>query len=217
MAASRGFAIWKLVVFILVVMVIMYAAVMDRGWLMGQITHERDGNRKVLGAAASMYAENRADGWFRRLFVDTGVVAGSYKALSSRDHDTQDNGAIAKGNDMAGKVLGWIQERVQVIWIMLYQMFTRISVALMWWPYALLLFIPFIVDALVVRKIKASNFGLTSPHVYSMGARLARLLPWIFLVLLLAPFSLTGIYIPIMLAALAVAAWVSMVQFAKRA
>ena len=214
--ASRGeWAAWKIALWIIAIMVVLYAGVMDRGWLMGQVAQERGANHKVLGEHASSFAEQRADRWFRALFVDTGAVQGSYRMLDARSNDSA-SGVAEKANKTAAVALDWVAERVQVLWVMLYQMFNRASVALMWWPYAFLIGVPFVVDALVVRKIKASNFGLTSPHAYALGRRTAKLVPWVFLILLLAPFSLSGVYVPVMLAALAMATWVGMVQFAKR-
>jgi len=103
------------------------------------------------------------------------------------------------------------------VWTLLLQLLVRLSTCLLWWQYAAVVLIPFLIDAFVTRRIKQTSFTYTSPHVFKIAHFVIAWLPAAFLIMLFTPTVLTPKLMPLMVIVLAVAVWSGISQFAKRA
>lgn len=178
------------------------------------IEAEREANYAFLGQAAAE-AEARAERWYRFLFVNTHVNQFTFDLTAT---DRTDSGTDNKSVDaIANKGVDWWEGRMRVLWSITYQFFVRVSNILIWAPLAVLVFVPFIVDAFVARRIKATNFSITSPHLQIFGVRAMLWIVIGFLCLQLIPTVLHPIWTPVVIAVFSFSTWIGISQFAKRA
>ncbi len=213
---------WRWGLIALVVWIAGYLLVAQPLNLRHRIQSEHDSNVSFLGAQATGVAEARATHWFQWLAIDDGALAFTFHILGSQDAEKSVSNiapsAMSKGvNRVLEPIQGWIDARLKVGWAMFYQCLIRMSVAMLWWPFFLVVLLPFMIDAIVVRRITANNFGLTSPHGYVLGRRVVFGLPLLFVLMMLVPLALPAAVIPVICIAFAWACWAAVVNFAKRA
>lgn len=178
------------------------------------IEAERQANYSFMGQAAAQ-SEKRAEGWYHAMFVKTNVTQFTFDIAATK---RTDSGTGNKSVDaVAGKGVQWWRERMRVMWSIAFQFLVRISNILVWLPLAVLVVVPFMVDALVSRKIKATNFAITSPHLQIFGVRSMLWIVLGFLCLQLMPFKLHPVWTPIAIATFSFSLWIGISQFAKRA
>lgn len=189
------------------------ACIVGENWLLNNINREKAANQAFMGEGA-IYAGKRAERWYNSWFVETKVVQTSLAAVSSEDIPAE---MRTTGDEMAQPVLGWLELRVRAWWTFVYQVFVRISIIGMWLPFAVMMLVPFVVDALTVRKIKSTNFGITSPHLHTIGVwgLLAAFVGYALLIFL--PFKVHPIWLPLLVIASSGCLWLTIAQFAKRA
>jgi len=182
--------------------------------VVGTIEAERQANYSFMGRAAAD-AESRAERWYRTLFVKTNVTQFTFDIAAT---ERTDSGTGNKSVDVAaGKGVEWWRARMRVMWSIAFQFLVRISNILIWAPLAVLVFVPFMVDALVSRRIKATNFAITSPHLQIFGVRAMTWIVLGFLCLQLIPFKLHPVWTPMAIATFSFSLWIGISQFAKRA
>lgn len=207
----------KMIVFILSVVVligIVAGLLIPEPIVMRTVQAERKANYAFLGDSAAQ-AEARAERWYKAIFINTHLtqftfdIAGGTKPGKPKDD--------SKVEQASSKAVEWWKGRMRVLWSITFQFLVRISNNLIWLPLALLIFFPFVVDAMVVRKIKTTNFALASPHMQLFGTRA---MVWIvigYLILQLLPLKLHPVTAPIALALFSASTWIGISQFAKRA
>lgn len=193
---------------------VLYALIVNQDWVKQQIRTERQLNMRVLGDSA-VVAERRGEGWFRSLFMKTGMVDDSYQLANGPGLD--DDPAQAAMTTAFGGISDWAGERMEVVWMMTLQLCIRLSTCLLWWQYAAIVLVPFLIDAFVMRQIKRTSFTHASPHVFRLAHFIIAWLPIAFIVLLFAPTVLSPRLMPLMIVVLAAAVWTGIAQFAKRA
>jgi len=214
MSSSQNRAVsWKLLAVLAALGMFIFAFVVNQGWLNNEVRRERILNREVLGTSTAIDAENRGARWFATLFQNSGILDASYSAV---DFTAVDPDSVIDLTPL-DTAKNWFAQRVQVIWTMLLQLFIRISTCLLWWQYGILVGLPFVVDALVVRRIKSANFRMASPHAFKLSYLTITGAPFVIALLLFAPFVLSPRLMPAMILILSFALWNGICQFAKRA
>ena len=203
------FSPW-MVIGLSLLMVLIYAFAVNQDWLKTQVRQERILNRYVLGDSAN-FAEQRGAHWFHVAFEKTGLLTSSYQLAAGPDVEDD---TIA---GLIGSPAEWFGERTEVVWIMILQLLVRLSTCLLWWQYAAVVLIPFVIDALIARRIKQAAFTHTSPHIFKLSHMVISWMPLIFLIMLFSPTVVSPRIMPVMLVVLAVAFWTGISQFAKRA
>lgn len=206
---------WKLCAVLLLCVVVYYAFGASTQSMSETIVQEQAANARVIGNKEAHKATHRAKGWFDAAFKNTGIMRGSYRLVNGATPAKSSGIKTLEGK--GNKVLHWISGRLKIVWMMVFQAFLRVSITLVWWPYALAVCVPFVVDALVVRKIKSANFGITSPHKFYIAWVVVTGLPWFYLLMVFAPFRYPPMMTPILMLVFAGAGWVTMGEFAKRA
>lgn len=184
-------------------------------YVLKMIDEERQSNYAFLGYDAARNTEGRAEQWFNTLFVKTGMMDASYRVTTTPEKEGHPD--LDRVNELLDKGLAWTETRVRVIWAAAFQFMVRISVAVMWLPFILLILVPFIVDSLVSRKIKAASFAITSPHLQALGSRSLLWLMLGYLLLQMLPLKLHPVWTPAFIGVASGAIWLSISHFAKRA
>lgn len=180
------------------------------------IERERAANYMVMGNSAH-HAEMRAERWYRFFFVDTKMTEFSFGIAQNEMPASTGDTTVDAVNRATAQGMTWWEGRMRVLWSITYQFFVRLSNIVVWLPLAFMIWLPFLIDAMVVRQIMRTNYALTSPHMQIFGIRA---MWWIFLgfaLLQLVPFMLHPIWTPVAIAMLCLSSWIGITQFAKRA
>lgn len=196
---------------------LMTALLVDEKTVQGLVRQERADNYAFLGQSAQI-AEDRAMRWYSVLFIKTGVTQFTFDVAQPGKHKPTTDGQPENRADQASdRLTAWWQQRMRVFWSIAFQFFVRLSNLLIWVPLMMLIMLPAVVDAFVVRRIKGTNFSLPSPHMQLFGTRAMVVLTVVYLLLQMAPVVLHPVWAPIAMALFAMATWVGITFFAKRA
>lgn len=178
------------------------------------VASERQSNYAFLGQSAAI-AEARAERWYQTLFVKTGVTQFTFDLTAGAREDSGTD--IKAVDEFAGKGVEWWNARMRVMWSIAFQFMVRISNLIIWLPLAALVVAPFLVDAMVVRKVKQTNFSIASPHMQIFGVKAMFWIVLGFLLLQLMPFTVHPAWAPLGIAAFSFSTWMGISHFAKRA
>lgn len=198
--------------FLVLGLLVAYVMLVKVPWLEANIQKERESTYTLLGQADAHKAEARADSLYTQWFIDTGAVAKSFELLIPKKVGSP----APEMEQQADPVFRWIESRIRAGWLLLYQLMVRASNTLVWWPFAVLVLPPFIIDAFVKRRIKVNTFDYTSPHLQSLGMRTFLLVLLGYPFLLLAPFVIPAALLPLLIVVVAAATWFSVSHFVKR-
>lgn len=209
---ASGKKTWKVTTLIIMLHVIALLGFVGEEWLTQSVQRERAANAAFFTPEVAEQAEERAQEWFKSAFVDTGVSALIFGAMIPTQAD-----ADAVGLDRKfGSLFDWWEGRLRTWWTILYQSFMRISVAALWFPYALFVAVPFMVDGWVRRRIKQTDFSMASPLKHRMSLYMIELLLVGYLVLLFLPIPLQPVFFPILVLASCAALGKVIAEFQKR-
>jgi len=151
-----------------------------------------------LGGAEATAIHARALRWYTGLFVDSGMVADSYRVLVPAD-STEQQTTVPRGQvpppppATAGFFFKLFSSRVQVFWLLMYQALLRLSLAVSWVPVGLCLIVPSFVDGLMRRRIKQSNVEIASPDRFGFSILAMQLMIAGYLMIMFLPFPLPPI------------------------
>lgn len=177
------FFIWTI---IWLLQIILVGTLVPSNWLEQQITSERQMTADWLGSNALIDLVEKADSSFSSLFEETGMVAASYTIIPSRDEKEASSGLENLGNN----IWPYIEGRIQVMWITIYQGVQRLAMIQLWIPYMLPLFIPAFIHGMCVREVKKVSYGYASPVVYHAALQMMMLLIFLPLFYISLPFSI---------------------------
>jgi hypothetical protein len=117
-----------------------------------------------MGSAAVLEVIQRTDHRFRSM---TPAVESSLSFFAEEGNlDKIDHPNILAS---ANNLRLWYMRAVEVFWNLVYQSLQRIYALLQLAPLALCLIVPSFIDGLVVRQIRISSFGYTSPLFYQLS------------------------------------------------
>ena len=182
---------------------IVIAAMVSESWSLTVINKEQAMARVYLGAATAQQIKNDTDAFYDTVFIESGVVATVDNYFVPTEETRRRSGSLADlGRD---NVFPVIEERLNVIWASVYQMVYRLMGFLVWLPYLGLFFLPALIDGLMVRQIKKTNFDYASPLVHRIALHSLWLTAYLLLLALFAPLPLPPWLIPMAGAVIAMA------------
>lgn len=187
---------FDLKVFLLVVLlhVILYAVFIGDQWLRQSLTREMAMNESMFGEQLAQISHDRGTRWFTASLVEPRIVEHSFMLVIP----TAEQKRQSRGLESLGTVFfDWAEQRLRVFWTLVYQSFLRVANVMLWFPYVLFLLVPFVVDGLVQRRIKQTNFDYTSPLRYTLSLRLIGYLGLAFFLLIFAPIPMPPVTVPI--------------------
>lgn len=182
MTESKVF-IWTIIWLLQIVLV---GAIVPTNWLENQITSERQMTADWLGRNTLVDLVEKADSSFSSLFEETGMVAASYSIIPSRE---EKEGSVGL-EELGSGIWPYVESRIQVMWITIYQGVQRMAMIQLWVPYMLPLFIPAFIHGMCVREIKKVSYGYASPVVYHAALQMMLLLIFLPLFYISLPLSI---------------------------
>ena len=205
---------WKLVVAIVLLHVVLYTIFMREEWIHGAIASERDSAHAVFGEDLAVDAHNRGVAWYTTLMVDSGVV---YNTFAAYTVPKEQRNAAEPTDNMWPAFFDWWEGRLRLFFTVFYQACLRASAAVVWLPYTLLLLIPFVVDGLVQRQIKKTNFDYVSPILHRYSLHLIEILAVAIFMLFFAPWAMPVWLVPTVLVVCSASAGLILSNTQKRA
>ena len=169
--------------------------------------------RETYGDETALIIRDRADAWYDTLVVQPQLE----QTLRDYFIPTEQQRLNSRGlEDLGSGLWPWINQRIIALTDMLYWLFRRINLFLMWVPACLPAFFIAIVTGWYDRKIKQTNFKYASPamHLYAWRA-VGTLLGGTALSFLL-PFAVWPEVYPFVIVAVMLLVGVSMGNIVKR-
>lgn len=191
--AQRRLSALSMVLLIVIVHAVLFAVFVRETWILDALSRERVVLRETFGEELAGSVQQRAERWFNEGLVDTGVVQNSFFVFLPTQPERQ---ASAPLEGFASPLFVWFEERLRVLWALVYHALHRWSALMAWLPYAGLVLVPFLLDGLLQRRIKQTNFDYTSPAAHSLGITLVALSILATVVILTAPFAITPLAVP---------------------
>lgn len=182
-------------------------------WTGRVINKEKQMIQNQLGAQTSYWIGQTSHRWYQSWIVDTQMEQ------SVRDFliPTEEQRLRSKGmENMGGFWFVWVEDRIQAFFDVLYQVFTRFALLMVWLPFALILMLPALWDGLMTWKIKKTTFDFSSPiiHRYSMiilGSGVILLFMGLF-----APLAIPPVVLPSLIIGLALMAGLALSHLQKK-
>lgn len=143
--------------------VILIGVMLPSNWLEKQVEAERQMTRDWMGSDTASQIIEQTNAWFNSWFRDTGAIEASYGLVPTEKQRAQSTGLESLGSS----AWPYVEQRIQIAWLTVYQAMQRVSLSAMWLPYLLPLFIPAAIHGYCIRKIKQVSYGYASPVKYS--------------------------------------------------
>jgi hypothetical protein len=196
-AGDRRSPLWMLVTgaLLLLMELILLAALVPARWSERVQQTERVWLAAGLGNDAAAAVAARAQAWYERLFVATGLVEASYRLILPNAADVERAGALAPLTTLP--LWSWVAERLQVIWSALYQFLQRLAMIAAWWPFLSLVLLAATGDGWLRRRRRQAGFGYPSPLMHAYALRSLQVLALLTGVVLLLPLPLLAIGVPL--------------------
>lgn len=182
MTKSKVF-IWTLVWLLQIALV---GVLVPSDWLEEQITSERQMTANWLGRDTLVELVRQADAAFSSAFEETGMISASYAIIPSR----QERANSAGLENLGSSIWPYVESRIQVMWVTIYQGAQRLSMIQLWLPYLLPLFIPAFIHGMCVREVKKVSYGYASPVVYHAALQVMMMLIFLPLFYVSLPISI---------------------------
>ncbi len=169
-----------------------------RDWTQQAIIKEEGYVERTLGQQSRDWIQGRANNWYQKSMVDSGAYEAMYQHLiPSQQQKANSRGA----QDLGVLFFKWWEGRLEALSLVIYQLFTRLALILLWLPYMTILFVPALFDGYMTLKIKRTNFAYASPVIHRYSVRGIRTLGIAMLIAFFLPIALDPIFIPVMLMA----------------
>jgi hypothetical protein len=148
-----------------------------------------------MGAETAELVLTSARSWYDTVFIETGLVQGSYELLLPDDASIRTTPELGK---LAGSPLWpWVADRLDVVWQALYMAMQRISLLLAWWPFFAFVLVGAAIDGLLRRSIRQSGFDYPSPLAHRLAVRGMLWLGFLVILGLLAPLPVSPLAVPV--------------------
>jgi hypothetical protein len=151
--------------------------------------------KDLMGAETAELVLTSARSWYGTVFIDTGLVQGSYELLLPDDASIRTTPELGK---LAGSPLWpWVADRLDVVWQALYMAMQRTSLLLAWWPFFAFVLVGAAIDGLLRRSIRQSGFDYPSPLAHRLAVRGMLWLGFLVTLGLLAPLPVSPLAVPV--------------------
>lgn len=182
-------------------------------WTERVIRQEAARTQQVLGGETQEWIQSTAQRWYDTSMIDSGV----YRAMHSHVIPSPEERSGSRGMENLGdKIFAWAEGRLSAMMRVIFQVYSRVAMAMLWMPYLLILLVPAIVDGVMRWKIKQTNFDYASPVVSRYGIRGIFAIGQVGLIAFVAPVVLNPLVIPMGMMLIAVMLGLTLANYQKR-
>jgi len=193
---------------------ILLSALVPTDWSNRVRDRENQWLRETMGHETAALVVASAQAWYATVFVDPGLIQGSYDLLlpdAASINDRPELGKLA-----ASPLWPWVADRLDVIWQALYMAVQRIVLLLAWWPFLAFALVGATADGLLRRRIRQSGFDYPSPLAHRLAVRGMLWMGLLVTLGLLVPLPMPPLAVPVLASVLAAALSLFLTQTQKR-
>ncbi|MGP9797050.1 DUF4400 domain-containing protein [Halomonas sp. 86] len=166
-----------------------------------------------LGPATVEWIDRKALSWYNAAMWDTGI----YRTLHTLLVPTPEERDASRGMEgIGGKIFPWVEDRLASMMHVVYQVFARVALLMVWAPYMLILLVPALWDGYMTWKIKRTNFDYASPVWHRYGIRGVFFVIQCLFITFIAPIALNPIVIPVAMMAVCIMLGLAAANLQKR-
>ncbi|AJY53111.1 DUF4400 domain-containing protein [Halomonas sp. KO116] len=199
---------WLLVAELFIIMVFI-----PGHWTERVIQKESTMIESQLGRDTVEWIDRKALQWYNRSMWDTGI----YHTLHTLLIPTEQERVASRGMEgIGGKIFPWVEDRLAAMMNVVYQVFARAALLIVWAPYMLILLVPALWDGFMTWKIKRTNFDYASPIWHRYGVRGVFFVLQCLLIAFFAPVALNPIIIPMTMMVMCVMMGLATANLQKR-
>ncbi|MDN5862783.1 MAG: DUF4400 domain-containing protein [Salinisphaera sp.] len=159
-----------------------------------------------LGTATENKITDMASTWYRVSLVRPGFVEALDTFLFG--------GETGIGSpDYSG--YQYVRDRVQTFWNVLFAVYYRLAVIIVWVPYLAPLILAVMIDAIQERRVRQARFSYVSPLMRSLSARSRTVLLSLLIVVLVLPVHMPALAYPFVIGLLLLSSWVTITHLQK--
>lgn len=177
--------------------------------IIGVLAEEGAQVEEALGKAALDKTDRMASSAYYRMLIRSGIYASCYHLLIPT-RAQQANDPVNWGR--ANGILIWARDRVNVLFILLFLLFERAALLLMWLPSTGFIAGAAALTGWYMRKIKQGNFAFASPTLHRYGIGILAITAMLSPLMMMLPWPMPPLAFPI---ALLVAAFMIMLIIAN--
>lgn len=161
--------------------------------IMQRVILELDMIEKALGKTETSNVTKSATDGYLRLFVATGLVQSTGRAMVSEEEKRQ-------SEDMFGQSMRAVSNQTNDYIVgfsaLCFASLVRLAIFVAWLPYLAPFFLAVGIDAFVARRIKFASFGYSSPITFSAASHILIVMFFLPVLYLVAPLPVTPLFIP---------------------
>lgn len=190
MAWKRHILVWLILLLLGAFLVPALSSSTD---IMRRVLRELDLIETVLGKNETAALTRSASDVYNELFVATGLIETTQKALVSKAEQKTSEGIFGMSTT---KLSDATNDYILGLSALCFASLVRILIFGTWLPYIAPFFIAVIADGYVRRQIKMVSFGYTSPVLYSLALHSMIVMVFLPILYLIVPVPLSPILIP---------------------
>ena len=174
-----------------------FVVLVGEDYLLKMVATESRMNRSFYSEDVAKAAEARAERWFSAAFVDTGVMLHSFDMFVATEEEKRATDKTGLDGDFGNQFFGWFEQRLRALWTLVWSAFIRVSSAILWLPFSVLILVPWVVDGWAQRERRKHTFEFSSAMQHQYALIALGLLPLAYLVVLTFPVAMHPAVTPI--------------------
>ncbi len=180
--------------------------------IIGVLAEEGTSVEDVLGPAAVRHADRMASGAYNAAFIKSGVYASVARLVVPTKAEVHAN-RMFKG--LEGIII-WARDRINVLFILLFLLFERIALIVLWLPSTGLIAAAATITGFYLRKIKQGNFAFSSPTLHRYGIGMLTFTMMLTPFLMMLPVPMPPLVFPVSLIVASFMIMIIIANIAKR-
>ncbi|MBF8643146.1 DUF4400 domain-containing protein [Pseudomonas luteola] len=185
-----------LTLFLVAIELLLVTVFIPGDWTERVIREESAMVRSHLGEESQAYVNTKAMNWYKGAVFETGVYPALHRLMIPSDEEA----ARSRGMERMGDFLfSWMEDRLDALMHMVYQICARLALLSIWLPYMALLLIPAIWDGFMRRRVKQTNYDYASPVWNRYGMLSASVAAQAVLIAFISPIAINPAILPIVM------------------
>lgn len=202
----------KILMFMLMLFVelLLGAFLLSREFIIQEVNDELKMTAQFLGDGAANAYHDSANETYEMLFIDTEIAAHTYYLWIPNTNKPQ-----AGLEGMGQEAFDVFESKLDNMWNIVFKGVLRFTLFISWVPFFLPLFIPGVINGLMIREVKKLNYGYASPVRFNCAYQIILSTFVVVPIYLLFPVAIHPIVIPIWLAVCSVSALIMFANLQK--
>ena len=192
--------------------IVLVSLLVSADWAANQTVEEHRMIASQMGSDTAQAVSARADDWYDRWIVETGVVDAFRSAVP-----TEEEKAASRGLENSFDLFFEYElSRIEALLDVVYWALKRLALLLLWLPVTAPVFLLALGDGFLQRKIRMQTFAFSSPLIQEAAGSIAIATTFVILLLFFLPFAVPPLAAPALLAVASLFLGISVANLRKR-